>query len=57
MKWNNGHLWTMQYKRSELTKNFEFKFIIKEGNTIIRWEEGVNHVIYICFFTISILGL
>jgi len=40
MKWNNGHLWTMHYKKSDIPDKFEFKFIIKEGNTIIRWEEG-----------------
>ncbi|CDW91670.1 starch binding domain-containing protein [Stylonychia lemnae] len=44
MKWNHGHLWNMQYNKSELPLKFEFKFVIKEGNTIVRWEEGMNHV-------------
>ena len=43
MKWNNGHLWTIQIAKSELESNFEFKFVIKEGNHLARWEEGMNH--------------
>eukprot|EP00347_Sterkiella_histriomuscorum_P015445 403357005 len=43
MKWNHGHLWTAQYQRDKLSPSFEFKFIIKEGNNIARWEEGQNH--------------
>lgn len=44
MKWNHGHLWTQQFQISELEKLFEYKFVIKEGNTLIRWEEGHNHI-------------
>lgn len=44
MKWNSGHLWNIQYSRKDLeAQNFEFKFVIKEGNHICRWEEGKNH--------------
>ncbi len=28
----------------DLDQKFEFKFVIKEGNNIARWEEGHNHV-------------
>ena len=43
MKWNNGHLWTAQFQKSEVEKNFEFKFVIKQDNQLVRWEEGHNH--------------
>ncbi len=27
-----------------MDNKFEFKFLIKEGNNIARWEEGMNHI-------------
>ena len=43
MKWFEGHIWRIVFQRVEIGDNFEFKFVIKEGNQVVRWEEGFNH--------------
>lgn len=41
MKWNNGHLWSIQISLNEIENLFEYKFVIKDGSgKVMRWEEG-----------------
>ena len=44
LKWSEGHIWHAQIEIGELEDYFEYKFIIKRGNSLDRWEEGRNHI-------------
>ena len=45
LKWNNGHIWKGGiYVNNNTIKNFEFKFVILQGNKIKKWEPGENNI-------------
>jgi hypothetical protein len=44
MNWTEGHLWKIEFRLSEVDETLEFKFVIKEGSHVVRWEEGFNHL-------------
>ena len=44
LKWNNGHIWKGGIYVSNDIKNFEFKFVILQGNKIEKWEPGENNI-------------
>ena len=44
LKWNNGHIWKGGiYVNNNTIQNFEFKFVILQGNKIKKWEPGENN--------------
>ena len=44
LKWNNGHIWKGGIYVNNDIKNFEFKFVILQGNKIEKWEPGENNI-------------
>ena len=47
LKWSEGHLWklTLPVVPADMAAALEYKFVIKEGQRVVRWEEGKNHVL------------
>jgi len=45
MKWSEGHVWRVSIDQKELgSEFFEYKFVVKQGAELVRWEEGFNHI-------------
>jgi hypothetical protein len=44
LNWSEGHIWRATFKLAELDKSHEFKFIIRKGGNVDRWENGANHM-------------
>ena len=43
LTWTEGHIWRVKFKRSQLPQAFEFKFVIRDGRGVVRWEGNPNH--------------
>ena len=43
LTWSDGHIWRVKFKRCQLPPIFEFKFVIKDGRGVVRWEGNPNH--------------
>ena len=43
--WNDGNIWKGTLVLSNNIKDFEYKFILKYGNYVKRWEDGYNRKI------------
>ena len=42
MKWTNGHIWVAELPENIIPSEFEFKFIVKERDGSITWENREN---------------
>ena len=43
MTWTEGHIWRVKFKRNQLPPTIEFKFVIRDGQGVVRWERDPNH--------------
>lgn len=44
LKWNNGHIWKGEiFVTNDSVKDFEFKFVILQDNSVKNWENGSNN--------------
>ena len=44
LKWNSGHIWKGEiFVTNDSVKDFEFKFVILQDNSVKNWENGSNN--------------
>ena len=44
LKWNSGHIWKGEiFVTNDSVKDFEFKFVILQNNSVKNWENGSNN--------------
>ena len=43
MTWSDKHIWKVSFPREQIGEQFDFKFVIRDGDGIVRWEGGPNH--------------
>ena len=44
LKWTKGNIWTGEIEiNNQLSKEFEFKFVITKDKKVEKWEDGWNH--------------
>ena len=44
LTWSNGHIWRATLPRSVISADsFEFKFVIRDDVSVVRWEGNPNH--------------